>query len=236
MKLGKAPAQHRVSTKLFSSYVTSLDWLGAIPDVDWRAGLSESTPDFGNLTYGCCGPASVANAKMVANSAHGLATTPTTSDVLAWYAGDTGFRADDPSTDNGVVLVDLLGWMVKNGIIDAFVSVNFRDPREMAAAEYLFGGTINGAMLPVSAQLAGPWVGKTGALVGDDAPGSWGGHAMYRFKDFISWGMRKPADDQWRLDYQDEAYAVLLPEWAQPTSVAPNHFAMAELVADMARL
>ena len=52
--------------------------------------------------------------------------------------------------------------------------------------------------------------------------------------DCITWAQPKGLTDPWWLRYGDEAYAVISPDWAPPSGVAPNSFNMAQLEADLA--
>src|SRR5262249_59231251 len=116
----------------------------------------------------------------------------------AWCEGATGpavgiARADvldasdavktvDPITgEAGGVEVDVLRLWRRQGIgghrIAAFAGVGPADDELVRTGTWLFGGLFIGLQLPLRAreQLVWDW---TGSLQGQDAPGSWGGHAV----------------------------------------------------------
>jgi hypothetical protein len=146
---------------------------------------------------------------------------------------------DDPSTDQGVVLLDALRYWRNVGIsghkVGAYMKVDHHNIDHVKIAINLFGGVYMGANLPASAQGKPQWSGGRGVLRGDDAPGSWGGHCMWAPKydrsgvGFVTWGTRQPADWQWWVDYVDEAFAVVSIDWVSGSKTAPNGFNLAKL-------
>lgn len=244
MKLGAQPPRFDVRTKLFADYVARpmdiSDLLAKMPPkLDWDDKLAAPLPDWGNNEYGDCGFAGLANALATFRSQRGLPGKTTTADVLTWYHDCTGFEENDPSTDQGVVLLDALNWARRTGLIFGYVKVDPHNLLHVRLAKFLFGGVYVGAALPASAQdTSSPWIGKPGSLDGSDGVGSWGGHCLWSARDcsYRTWGLQQPADDQWSLNYVQECYALLSTSWSDVTNPAPNHFAMAELIADVARI
>jgi len=249
MKLGKLPPRHDPRTLIFGDYFARRKHLPPSPPVrDWNDKLG---PDLGmmkNDEAGDCGFAGLGHAIMTWSSEHGNLYTPSDTEVLGWYSECTGYVPGDPSTDNGVVLLDALTYFRKKGLIFAFMKVDHHSFDHLQTAINLFGGVYIGASLPVSAQdTSRPWHGTTGSLEGDAAVGSWGGHCMWAAKyarpaasafnvDFSTWGKRQPADAQWWLDYVDECYAILSPRWADTALPAPSGFDLATLRADLSAL
>lgn len=249
MKLGKLAPQHRsryhLADYLCASPKKLLAQLPQAPDSgDWEAKVPDSDLRmWGNDKYGDCAWAAQANAEQTWASMRGQPFSLTDQDVYDAYAS-TGWRPDDSSTDRGTVMADALDHWQKDGIggrkIAGHVAVDHRNWAQVRLAAHLFGGVYFGAALPQSAQGASTWIGKTGALSGDDLPGSWGGHAIWMPKwqidsgTIITWQHRQPADVQWWLNYVDECYAPLSVDWADLLVGAPNGFDFASLAADLA--
>lgn len=249
MKLGKLAAEHRAKAH-FSDYLrapakTILAQLPKAPDSgDWEQKLADSDLQmWGNDNAGDCAYAAQANAEQTWASMLGRPFTLTTADVIAAYSKGTGYRPGDPSTDRGTVMANALDQWQTDGIggrkIVGHVAVDYRNWAQVCLAQYLFGGVYFGAQLPISAQQPGPWVGKTGQLSGADAPGTWGGHAIWAptwtlgGDGIITWQRRQPADKQWWFNYVDECYAPLSVDWADLVVGAPNGIDFASLAADM---
>lgn len=247
-KLGKAPARHDMRTAHLFDFVKRSLLPTPPAELDWDQHLPDDTGMMRNDEYGDCGFAAMGHAEQTWTGARSLASEIKVSDddVLAAYAGCTGFVAGDPSTDNGVVLLDALKYWRNTGVggnkIGAFVKVDHHNLDHVRIAIELFGGLYIGAMLPVSAQDDGPWVGKKGHLRGDDEPGGWGGHCMWTPKydgngvGLRTWGKIKPTDWQWWLNYVDEAYAPLSKLWCDDAACAPNGLDIAKLNAYLASL
>lgn len=245
-KLGKLPPKHDARTLHLARYLVGPRiQLPPPPDErDWNAKLvAAELGMYANDKYGCCGFAGVAHAQQTWCSNTGVPYTITEQDVLAWYAECTGFDPTNPDTDQGVVLLDALNYFRKKGLIYAFAKLNHHDLHEVNTGVNLFGGAYVGAGLPLTAQVDGPWIGKRGRLAGDDIPNSWGGHCMWSPKyrrpshrPYVTWGREQAADDQWWLNYVDEAYVILGPAWASENMVAPVGFDLATLRADIAAI
>jgi hypothetical protein len=166
-------------------------------------------------------------------------------EVLTAYSAVSGYDPSTGQNDNGAVELDVLNYWRKNGIgghkIWAFVSVNTKNHYEITQAVYLFGGAYIGLNLPISAQDHGPWVVPAGGPVGKGEPGSWGGHAVpvvaYDANGLtvVTWGTLQTMSWAFWDAYCEEAYAVLGgSDWVKgSTSMAPNGFDLATLVADL---
>lgn len=131
----------------------SVDWVPA--GIDWQM--------YGNDAYGDCEFAEEAHQIHARSLLAGHEVVPSTADVLQQYADVTGFRTDDPDTDQGVVLQDALNAWRKVGFpvtvdgkvqrrkILAFAEVDHRNPDELLAALYLFGALSLGFQIPAFA-------------------------------------------------------------------------------------
>lgn len=244
MKLGKLPPKHDPKTLHLANYLIGPKRVLPKPpiDRDWNAKLPEDLGMFANDRYGDCGFAGMAHAEQTWGSNTGAEFKITEEIVLKWYSECTGFDPNDPSTDNGVVLLDALNYFRKIGLIKGFTKVNNHDLVETQTAINLFGGTYIGAQLPISAQTQATWTGHHGRLTGDNVPGSWGGHCLWaptftpKLVPLVTWGARKPTDWQWWLNYVDEAYAVFGNSWLDANKVAPVGLDLDALLEDLAAL
>jgi hypothetical protein len=213
------------------------------PARDWDAALPTDLGVMGNTDYGDCGFAGYGHAVQTWTSG---SITPTTEQVLAAYAGCTGFDPSKPETDQGVALLNALKWFTTQGVgghvLGAYAAVDPRDEIQVQQAISMFGGVYIGAGMPVTAQHPGPWVGPAVPGGGDQQPYSWGGHCMWVPKydrlgvGFITWGDRQEADWQWWLDYVDEAYVLLSSDWVDGSKPAPSGFDIDGLRAALSAL
>lgn len=195
-------------------------------------------PLFANDQYGDCTCASQGHRIIVQEyNSQQRESKPTDAQVLAVYSAVTGFRKDDPNTDNGAYCLDVLNYMRRTGLgkekdktrhkIYAFAEVDQRNHTDVKVASYIFGGVYVGAGLPESAgdQVGGLWdvvSGPTGDF------GSWGGHAMHTVgydeqgPIFITWGRLQHATWAWWDKYVDECYAVLSEDWIRAGGTTTN--------------
>lgn len=141
---------------------------------------------------------------------------------------------------NGVGVLDIWkneGMMQADGSlekIDGYAAVDYTNKSEVTAAGYWFGGLSIGIALPEAA--AYQWVeaqqrgvrtiwstsrrlhdGSTNP--GSWTPGTWGGHEIWVTSInkigpvAVSWAQRVQMTWAWWMQYLDEAYAILSPDW-----------------------
>lgn len=206
-------------------------------------------PVFANDAYGDCTCAAQGHRVVIterSSGQHEIALTD--DDVLAAYSAVTGFKRDDPSTDNGAYCLDVLNYMRRTGMgrerdgsrhtIAAFAQVKLRDHDQVRRALHSFGGLYVGAGLPLSAQ---DEVGGTWARITDE-PGSWGGHAMYvrgyarSGPIFVTWGKPQAATWKWWDRYVDEAYAIVSEDYLRASGRTPQGLDVAALKSYLAAL
>lgn len=233
------------------------DYLAAVPPppVPIRRAWSTKVASWGmhhNDRIGCCGPASIANLIECLSAWAGRPIVVPDDEVIRVYSAVDGYVPGNPLTDRGVVMLDLLKWLVKPGnqmagcAFDAFVAVDMGNHQHLHGAVDLLGGTLGGLDLPKSAQYQklwnAPWYGE----VGPGRPGSWGGHAVYqpdydeveKGLAYATWNVLQPASEAWQDAYQFECYA-LLPAKASPlwsAGLLPSGFDYDQLLADLARV
>ncbi len=163
------------------------------------------------------------------------------------YEGAAGYKAGDPSTDQGTVELDMMNYWRHVGLdgdkIAGFVNVGLT-LSQIKTAIFLFGGVIVGVNLPLTAESEFE-EHKTWRIVerkGNGAPGSWGGHGIpllgytSQHAKFPTWG--ETAEMTWGFwnTYGAEAWAPLSPDWIdQGTKKAPNGLDFEALEARLAQ-
>ena len=195
----------------------------------------------GNDTVGDCTCAAAGHADMIAEIFGEKVTPAVTSDeVLSAYSAITGYNPDDPNSDQGANMLDVLKYWQKTGIAgqkcSAYVAFDPTNKAHWEAATYLFGFVYIGVNLPDIVTKALPtiidWTDTT------DAPDQNNGHCIIgcAYADsegvtIVTWGQTVRATWAFLAKYCDEAYAVLLPAWAQGD---PPGIDMTQLTADLA--
>jgi hypothetical protein len=178
-----------------------------------------------NDEIGDCTVAALANFHATAAAREGRPFLVSDDEAAQYYFTLSGGK------DDGLVEIDVLERAAAIGFplsgahkLAAWVRIDARDLESIRSCASLFWAVYVGAALPVTAQRQQIW-DTTGLLVDDDAPGSWGGHAMVVPKydaigpTFITWGAQKRATWAWWRLYVDEAYALLDAERAQAAGV-----------------
>lgn len=232
VKLGRVkPAPHHRAMMLrLTDYLP--DPLPAAPDsYDSTDGAYYSA--YGNLQYGDCTCAALANYFSIAAAREGKSLSFDAEEVIDFYLNLTG------GADDGLVEVDVLNRAVQGFPLDghrklaAWASVDPRDTDLVRRCTAAFWTTYVGAELPKSAQdaMGGVWdVGNPG----DGTPNSWGGHALvaplYDLEGvtFLTWGARQRATWAWWDRYVSETYVLLDADLAKANKVDFD-----KLVADM---
>lgn len=245
-RVGKLPPRHDARTLKLAKYVT-LSRLPPIPAMKTWGSKIADWPMFANDQYGDCTIAGAAHKiQLWTSESTGTPALITDDQVLAAYSAITGFDPNDPSTDQGAVLLDVLKAWRKTGIADhqigAFVSINPRNQRLVDAGDYLFGGNYLGLALPVAAQSQEVWDVPVGQpLTGDWEPGSWGGHCVNTAsygpmgRTVITWGAKKNVTRRFLNAYCDESWAVLSNDWMRGAR-SVSGFDVASLQRDLALL
>lgn len=206
-------------------------------------------PTFDNDRYGDCVFASEGHCIVThERSASQHEIQVTTDQILQEYADVTGFRRDDPGTDNGAYELDGLNNWRRNGIglekdgtphrIYAFAAVDWRDRAELEMAHYVFGGLKVCAGLPMAAsdqlQRGEDW--RYDNADGRGGWGSWGGHSMYshaydanRGLAVWTWGREQWMSWDWVDCYVDECYCVVNEDYFRRSGTTPQGFDRARL-------
>jgi hypothetical protein len=233
LHLGKGPAKSDSRRFMLSNFLAlapppvSVNWFGSV--TEYGEMLNDSLGD--------CTCAAVGHAEQVAslNTPEGELTFPDNI-ILNLYEKSCGYVFNDPSTDNGGVITDVLDWVRKYGmgkkhdtpdihrkkILYAYADPNPNDVTHIKQAIAEVGIVDIGLQLPITAQSQ---VGKVWDVVGDpnsnndSRPGSWGGHstivAAYNANTVtcITWGQLQPMTWDFWNTYVDESHALLMHSW-----------------------
>ena len=250
LKLGKAPHRHDPRTFRLARYLAP-DLPPPPPAQDWMGGVGDfgmmGNDEFGDCVFADCGH----TFQIVSLNAAQDMISLSTEEVLKYYHWWTGFNPNDPSTDNGAVMLDTFNkWRATNFAghkLIAFAAVNWLNQTEVEQAISLFGGVSFGLALPQTAadQVGGVWkvVGDPTDAESPSAPGSWGGHAVCTpnysrsaaVKSCITWGAPQTIEDEFLAVYADECWALFLGYWLI-RGPAPSGFRMDALEADLGQL
>lgn len=256
VKLGKKPARYDMRTLKLSKYLTAT--LAPPPS---QAGYVTKVPSWSmslNDVIGDCTIAAAAHMITQWTTYAGAPYFPTDAQVLDAYEAVSGYNPNNPNSDNGAVMLDVLNYWRTKGIaghkIAAFVAVDQTNHEEVKQAIQLFGNVYIGIGLPVWVQspldgLNGDPVWSTAptGTFGDGAVGSWGGHCVpivgygadsagNTGTEVITWG--QIYDMTWGFidAYCDEMYAVLSQDWFDAAGESASGFDKAQLQADLAAL
>ncbi len=242
--LGKKAPKLDARTLKLSNYLKTL---APAPDVaDWFANVKNLAVLL-NDQIGDCGIVTPANLIKAWTASNGNEVDVTDADVLSGYQIVGQYVPGDPTTDNGVILLDVMNWLRREGLaghkIEAFVSLDIHDREHFKQAIAHFGGAALGFSLPKAILNQANWRVSLGGSHGDPTPGSLGGHAVaaVAYKDVgapddgvmvISWGQRYWVTWAFLNAYCDEGFALVSRDWADSDG-APNGFPIEQLINDV---
>jgi hypothetical protein len=241
-RLPNNPAKPRLK---LGHYLTGTALPPAPAAVDWDAAV-QGWPMYGNDQYGDCVWAMIGHAIQAVTANASTEVDVPDAAVLKGYSDVTGFRPDDPSTDQGTVIQDALGYWRKTGLaghkILAFAQVDVANEAEMQQACALFGVVLFGMNFPTVAMqqfdAGDPW-----DLVEDDG-GIEGGHAILGCRydapkgqwHIITWGREQPVTFAFIRKYFEEAWTAVSQEWVSASGTTPSGLDLAAFGADFAAL
>jgi hypothetical protein len=198
----------------------------------------------GNDEYGDCTCAGACHEHMDWNHAAGRSVNFTDADALGLYSAVTGFNPDDPSTDQGAQVRDVLAYRKKHGVkdstgklhkIDAYLAIEAGNVQELLCAAYIFGAVGIGFAFPDYAMgqfnAGKPW----SYLAGQPEPTE--GHYVpvvaHRGGDIevITWAKKQKMTAGFYTHYNDEAWAIYSRELLNAKGASPLGFVDAQLEA-----
>ena len=245
MKLGKKAPTYDHRDLQFAHYRDSM----VLPLRPRVFGHESLVPDFGMLGNDGADDCTCAGADheemLWTAEATGSPAVFTTEDALGDYGAITGFRADDPSTDQGAVVRDVLAYRKATGMKDAtgkrhkiavYVALEPGNLQHVLEASYLFSCVGIGIEFPGSAMTqfnkGKPWSVVHGARVE-------GGHYIpivgFDGTDLlvVTWGKVQRMTKGFFAKYCDEAWAMLSLEDFGPDGKTIDGFDLAQLKADL---
>jgi len=242
-KTGKLPPKHNPKTLYLSRYLQP----GTLPTPAHKVFREYKTPNeakqmFGNDLYGDCTCAGIANLLVLWTCHTGTVIVPTLEQVLAMYSAVTGFKADDPSTDNGAAMTDVLEYMQTTGLaghkIRAWAKIDHNNLTMRRLGVDLFGATYVGVALPPNAQDQFE-AGESWELTQEPDPNE--GHAIIHpgygseGGDYVSWARwDQKASSAWEEACIDEEYVLISDDWLNAvTKKTPGGLDLATLEADL---
>ena len=222
LHLGRPRVSPRTNKTMAKAFVLH-DYLATLPD----------PPESFDNTHG------ITDWKMMLNDVEGDCTCATCGHLItAWtggvivpdsavqtaYEGACGFNPNDPFTDQGGVITNVLDYFRTTGIgghkITDHAEVNLTQFR-IEQAVSTFGGLDMGILLPKSAQdqVGDLWDIINFDVTGLASPGSWGGHSVPIVKYdptglwVVTWGKLQKASWRWLECYADEGQACISPDY-----------------------
>lgn len=225
VSLGKRAPRIDSRTLRMSTYRTAKAGPITVPVADGYITKVPDWPMYLNDTLGDCVAAAAGHCIEQWTEYAGDFYQPTDAEILAFYE-----TQNPPPQDDGMVMLTALNTWRQNGVgkhkIDAFVSIDPTNRKEVEEAIYLFGNIYIGLALPLTAQTGDVWQVPPMGLNGDGSPGSWGGHCVpamgFQGKTVpghpeglmvVTWGQLMPMTWAFLESYCDEAYAILSPDW-----------------------
>jgi hypothetical protein len=238
-KLGRKAVKTDLRTLRMVRYLTP-----ALPPpparVDWTKGQTAWLMLM-NDSLGDCTIAGAMHCIMGWSLNTGSESSFSDNDALDYYETFDGYDPNDPSTDSGGILLDVLKDWQKQGInghtVEAYALVNPANVTQVKQALALFGPLYCGLAFPNSAMDAPTW-----ELTQDRSLA--GGHCvvMIAYNEigpiFISWGALYQAT--WAFfnfffapNMQGEIYAAISPDWFADSGVDPTGLNLDQLNVDL---
>jgi hypothetical protein len=249
-QLGKLAPKHLPTHLALSDFMDKATTWPAVPAKGWEAPVAaDAWGLLGNDQYGDCACAGILHLVQAQSANTGNPLHGTTQLALALYTAVTGFDPNDPSTDGGCVLTDVLSHVQKHGLemLDAvgkpvtvdvvgWAALDIASLQQTRYATYTFGGTYWGINCPAKCQQdTDNWNFAAGLPID-------GGHCIVQpgqgaaGGQIISWGMKIPVSNEFTLAYRDEAYMLVTSAWLSDQKVSPIGLDLNALVAAMKAL
>ena len=249
-KLGRKPARKLLSMPSLGDFLDKATAWPSVPAQGWEFAVDPAKWGMlDNDQYGDCAQAGILHLIQGQSANTGNPLSASTAQALALYSAVTGFNPNDPSTDQGTVLTDLLSFVQKNGVemtdatgktvtveIVGSAALDISSPAQMRYAAYTFGGNYLGINCPQQCvddtdnwNFAPGLAPAGGHCIPQEGEGSAGGK-------IVSWGMVIPASSGFLLAYLEEAYCVVTKSWLNAQGKSPTGLDLNGLVAAMAAL
>ena len=244
-KLGKKAPRRFLKMPVLGDFLDKATLWPTPPAQGWEFAVPDSALNIlGNDQYGDCAEAGALHLIQAQSYNTAKPLIPTTADALNLYTAVTGFNPNDPSTDQGTVLTDLLTFWQKTGItvgsavhkIVGYAAVDTTSVAQMRYATYALGGLYLGINCPAECQQdTSNWNFGPGLPID-------GGHCIIRAGEGAyggktgSWGMWIPTSNEFYLSYCDEGYVVVTEDWLNTAGQSPSGLDLNGLLAAMKAL
>ena len=220
-----------------------------VPPQGWEYAVPQSEMSvLGNDQYGCCAESGACGLAQI-QSCNANPTdpfVPTTAEALALYTAVTGFNPNDPNSDQGTVLTDLLTYWQNTGFelttrsgktrlsqIVGWASLDISSFALLRWAAYTFGGSYLGIQCPQRCE-----TDTTNWNFGPGLPIA-GGHCIVQAGEgaaggkMRTWGLFIPASAGFMGAYIDEAYIICSKDWVNNQDKSPSGLNLDSLLAAM---
>ena len=220
MKLGRTEMDHAryAAVPKLEDFADLADHHLIADSANYRVRMKDPGGMLGNDRYGCCTCAAIGHLWQTVCAVTDTDCPVTEELVLSWYHEVTGWVPEDPATDNGANMLEVLLYLRSIGVIRAFARVNLQDDAKFVAGLNLAGGLYLGAGLPIAWQ-SGDWTAGPDTS-GIWKPWSWGGHAFNQASylrdtsgDVDTWNAWVHMTRAGKLTYCEEGYAVVFDDW-----------------------
>ena len=233
---GKLPPVRTTDMIALSDHLDKASTWPLVPPMGWEFAVNpRAWGMLGNDTVGDCAIAGLMHLIQGQSANIGDPLFATTKQAIDLYSAVTGYNPNDPDSDQGTVVTDLLKYAVQHGVqmtdsmgkvvtvkILAYASLDVSSIAQMRYASYTFGGSLLGINCPNKCE--------EDTTNWNFAPGlpSAGGHLITRMGEgsqggkVISWGMVIPTSNQFILGYADEGYIVLSDRWVNAQGKSPT--------------
>ena len=247
LKYGKLPFVASHKDFLFSKYRTP----SPLPPRPPCYGRETAVADYGMLgndQVGDCAIAGPMHLAMIWTAAAGNPVTFTTQSALAAYSAIAGYDPNNPETDVGCQLRDVLEYWRTTGFTDAagnihkigaYLNIQPQDMQSIDEAMYLFAGVVSGFEVPASMQ--DQFAADQPLTVVSGSPIE-GGHCMPEaglrdtYIPGLTWGAVAQITLPFHAAYCDEVWAVISQDELNGNGASPEGFDWAQLQADLAAL
>lgn len=247
LKLGKLPAVHDNRTLRLATYLDPGTHV-KVPAAFGTDSRVKTWGMLGNDKYGDCVWAGACHEhELWTAEAYGIEAPFKDGNALSAYSAVTGFKPDDPATDQGTDVLSAYKYRQHTGVLDAvgkrhkitaYVQVDHSNVDRVVEAIYLFGCVGIGIQFPETAMdqfnANKPWSVVKGAKVdgGHYIPGVGLHNGMI---EVVTWGKRIGMTKEFFATYADEVFVPLSAEHFTDGR-SPYGFDVAALQRDLAAL